>query len=296
MKKRLPPLKAMIALESVVRLGSVTEAASELTVTHGAVSKQIATLEDWFGRRLFHKNRKQMLPTSEALKLANVASDAFGMIGEAVADLERTPDTTLLRILAPSTFAMRWLLPRVWSLSVAEERVALQIRQTDSDEKWEELPFDVAIRRDLQPQSPWVAVPFLNEKLTLVVAPHCADRLQKPTDLSQFPVLCASTRPGELQKWLTAAGVSSVPKRIEFPHFYLALEAALAGAGALVCHRETIGDILARSDLIEPWPSLLVDGPVYAAVYDSNSPRLGAVGAFVSWLSIAGSLSPTTQS
>ena len=39
MSRDLPPLNALRAFEAVVRLGSVTGAADELHVTHGAVSR-----------------------------------------------------------------------------------------------------------------------------------------------------------------------------------------------------------------------------------------------------------------
>ncbi|HEY4200194.1 MAG TPA: LysR substrate-binding domain-containing protein [Devosiaceae bacterium] len=283
-------MKALIAFESVVRLGSVTSAADELFVTHGAISKQIATLEDWFGRPLFHKNRKHMQPTDEAMTLAEATDRAWEMIAETVAELRRDADATILKVIAPSTFAMRWLIPRVWSFSEEHAQISVQVRQTDSLDAWLDIPFDVAIRSDPHAPDHLTTTPFLREKLILAISPRLllAGKLASPADLPAGSILRAATRPGELEAWLKAAGMSQAPRKAaSFPHFYLALEAALAGMGALVCPLETIGDLLFKGELIEPWPHIRVDGPTYAALYDANSPQVQPARTFVTWLSLA---------
>ena len=45
----LPPLNAIRAFEAAARRCSFNDAAAELGVTHGAVSRQIRLLEDWLG-------------------------------------------------------------------------------------------------------------------------------------------------------------------------------------------------------------------------------------------------------
>ena len=55
MTLRLPPLNALRAFEATARLGGVSQAAQELHVTHGAVSRQIRLLESDLGRALFSR-------------------------------------------------------------------------------------------------------------------------------------------------------------------------------------------------------------------------------------------------
>lgn len=54
--RRLPPLNTLRIFEVAARTGSYAEAGLELGITHGAVSRQIATLEGWLGQRLFVKD------------------------------------------------------------------------------------------------------------------------------------------------------------------------------------------------------------------------------------------------
>ena len=51
-RRPLPPLNALRAFEAFGRHGRMTTAADELFVTHGAVSRQVRSLEDQVGVRL----------------------------------------------------------------------------------------------------------------------------------------------------------------------------------------------------------------------------------------------------
>jgi LysR family transcriptional regulator, glycine cleavage system transcriptional activator len=51
MQRAMPPLNALRAFEAAARLGSLKAAAVEASVTHGAISRHIRLLEDWWVRR-----------------------------------------------------------------------------------------------------------------------------------------------------------------------------------------------------------------------------------------------------
>ncbi len=53
MKRRLPPLNALHTFEAAARLGKMIAAAEELSVTPGAVSRQVRQLELSLGVDLF---------------------------------------------------------------------------------------------------------------------------------------------------------------------------------------------------------------------------------------------------
>ena len=55
MARDLPSLNALKAFEVAARLESMSQAADELHVTHGAVSRQIRQLEEELGVALFDK-------------------------------------------------------------------------------------------------------------------------------------------------------------------------------------------------------------------------------------------------
>ncbi|KAB0268015.1 LysR substrate-binding domain-containing protein [Microvirga brassicacearum] len=287
MRRNLPPLKSLVALESVIRHKSVTKAADELFVTHGAISKHIASVEDWIGLPLFAKKRRSMQPTEAALKLAEAANKAWTLIADSVDAARAEEEPTVLNVVCPATFSMRWLIPRVWDFSAKHPRISVLIRQTHTGDKWLETPFDVAIRSAGPIPARYASNCFLREELALLVSPRA---VSKPgamiADMHGIKLLRAMTRPGELEAWLKAAGApgGAVASAQAFPHFYIALEAALAGAGALICPLETVRDLLERGDLIEPWPRIRIPGPDHEAIYDPGTAQARAAETFSDWL------------
>ena len=63
-----PSLNALRALEATVRLSSMSAAADELSVTHGAVSRHIRSLEDMFGMPLLLRGARSVQATPEGAR------------------------------------------------------------------------------------------------------------------------------------------------------------------------------------------------------------------------------------
>src|SRR5690606_21857108 len=129
MNRRSLPLNALRAFESVGRHRSFSHAATELGVTHGAVSRQISMLESLLGLRLFRRSQPIEL-TSEGEELFSGVAPAFDRLSTAVDSLMCSSDQTALLVNAPPTFTMKWLIPR---LSVFQRRHSkAEIRLTTS--------------------------------------------------------------------------------------------------------------------------------------------------------------------
>ena len=289
MRWHLPSPRAVIALESVVRNGSVTAAAAELGVTQSAVSKQLTSLECWIGCPLFEPDRRQMIPTPAARRLADAAGVAWGVLAAAVDEVARRPKGWSLRVIAPATFAMRWLLPRLPAFHAGSPAIKVSVRQTHTPESWLDLPFDVAIRRGDQPSARLATTTFLREDLILVAAARSG--LGEIDRLGEMPLLEADTRPGELSAWLVAArtrlGEQAIPKRVRptrFAHFYIALEAALQGQGLLVAPSVVVGNLVDEGALDVLFPQISVPGRPYWLGFDPQGPKVEAVQQFSGWL------------
>ena len=75
MQRRVPPLNALRAFEAAGRLGSFKQAAAELHVTHGAVSRHVQVLEHWLGAPMFRRlNRRVLLTEAGNAYLAEVSA------------------------------------------------------------------------------------------------------------------------------------------------------------------------------------------------------------------------------
>lgn len=113
MRRAIPNLAALLALESAGRLSSFSRAAEELGVTQGAISRQIRALEMEVGGPLFERS-------SFGVKLTLRGAGYAEAVRSCLTDLEAATDTArvreagrVLRIAVPPTFAARWLVPKL---------------------------------------------------------------------------------------------------------------------------------------------------------------------------------------
>ena len=74
--RQLPPLSALRAFDATARLGSVTRAAEELGRTHGAVSRQLRSLQDHLGGPLFDKAGAGLRLNAQGIALQPVVAEA----------------------------------------------------------------------------------------------------------------------------------------------------------------------------------------------------------------------------
>jgi LysR family glycine cleavage system transcriptional activator len=172
--RRLPPLNTLRVFEVAARTGSYAAAGAELGLTHGAVSRQIAALERWLGQCLFVRTGRRMAATPAARAFAAEVSLSFDRVITAAEACGRLDARRILRVSAPTTFAMRWLIPRLDRFHA--KRADIEVAVTTTTTLYDELRggFDVAIRRGSAEQDAWPrhrAVPFLDEADTLIVSP-----------------------------------------------------------------------------------------------------------------------------
>ena len=69
-RRFLPSISALRALEALDRLGSASAAAAELSLTQGAVSRQLQALERQLGLDLVHRDKKKLTLSAEAQEYA----------------------------------------------------------------------------------------------------------------------------------------------------------------------------------------------------------------------------------
>lgn len=131
MRRPLPPLNALRAFEAFARHGSMTTAADELCVTHGAVSRQVKQLQDQLGVVLVEgpRNRLQLTPAGRVL--ADGLTAPFDGIAQAVAAARSGQGVRReIEIACLGTFAMKWLIPRLSRF--VEQHPDLKVRVSES--------------------------------------------------------------------------------------------------------------------------------------------------------------------
>src|SRR5258706_15072648 len=114
MTRRLPPLNALRAFEAVARHQSVSAAADELCVTHSAVSRHVAKLEDHLGEKLFSRHHQRLELSARGAAYATELTHLFDRIEVATAtNFSAVALRRPLHIGVYPTFAHRVLIPRL---------------------------------------------------------------------------------------------------------------------------------------------------------------------------------------
>jgi len=288
----LPPLNSLRAFEAAARLGSFKAAALELHVTHGAISRHLQQLEAWLGQSLFERHNRRVELTDAARRYYHEVGAVFDRLALATAEQLDAGRHRVLRVSAPATFTLRWLLPRLSAFQL--EHAGVEVRLTASN-----LPlgapgdgYDVLIRGGPQTVSGYHAHEFLSEVRVPVCRPELLARhpLQRPLDLRQHTLLHAATYPRMWPDWLAAAGVPDLQPAhsLTLDHFYLTLQAALDGLGVAMGPLALVADDLAEGRLSAPFAGPALPAWRYFCYVPVARGEDSAVADFVAWLRVAG--------
>jgi DNA-binding transcriptional LysR family regulator len=290
--RRLPPLNALRIFEVAARTGSYAEAGVELGLTHGAVSRQISALEDWLGQRLFVRSGRRMVATPAARAFAAEVSLSFDRISGA-ADACGRPAAArrTLRVDAPTTLAIRWLIPRLERFHADRPEVEVVVMTATTLHDDLQGGFDVAIRRGVAEQSVWPhyrALHFLDEADTLIVSPTLQERmpLRTPSDIAGHTLLASETRPGDWSAWLEQAGLSPGPeqRRRVFDHLFVTLQAVTDGLGLGIGPLPILQNDIAAGRLLTPFPGITVPRTGYVVLTPLDADKTSSLRLFIDWL------------
>ncbi len=133
LRRRLPSLNCLFAIEAVGRHLSFTEAADELGITQPAVSKAIRTTEDALGFPLFERNRRGLRMTPNGKAIYKEARFVLNQMLKTVNELTGEADNPIVRACFSSSFVALWMLPRLPEFSKAYPNIALHLDESDSD-------------------------------------------------------------------------------------------------------------------------------------------------------------------
>lgn len=287
MNRRLPPLNALRVFETAARLESFSAAAAQLNVTHGAVSRQIAQLEDWLGVALFQRHGRRVQLSDAGRQYLPVLQTAFDNIATATEKLTSNR-SRLLRINVTPTLAMHWLLPRLTRFQRRHPGVELRLATSDAAINNQHADFDIAIRRGNDHWHGFVSHTFLTEHELPALSPALLARqpLRDAADLAEHTLLHSETRPVAWERWLAAAGQPALQAagHQHFDHYYLALQAAIDGLGVTLGPLPVIEELLASGKLVTPLPGPLVRVRGYSWVLPLALAEDPLCADFCTWL------------
>lgn len=260
MSRDLPPLNALKAFEATARLNSVSKAAESLSVTHGAVSRQLKLLEEHLGIALFVKQGRGLKLTDAGSRLRDASAEAFERLRLVCAELSQAQAQAPFVLGCSGSLLARWFIPRLGRLNsdLPDLRLHLSAGEGDLDPRRPGLD---ALLMFAEP--PWPAdmdvFELAEERIGPVLSPrfHGFEALQNcaAKDLLKHALLHTTSRPQAWPSWARRNGLEPEALTLGqgFEHLYYLLEAAVAGLGIAIAPEPLVIDDLRAGRLAAPW-------------------------------------------
>ncbi len=278
MTPRLPPLYALRAFEAAARLGSFTLAAQSLCITQSAVSRHVRNLEESLGCALFERRGSKLALTFAGRILALELERGFNVIEDACA--AASSQRGALRLKAPSTITMRWLLHVLESFQADDQRNRVELTSTWMDKDSVDFrtePFDCAVLLGTGEFPPeWCSVRLFDEWLVPVCSPAIhADRDWCIQDLGSVELIHPSRDRRDWRRWLERQNAAnSISWRADgklFDTLELGISAAAQGHGVSIGDLALVDAQLRAGSLVMPIRTAVRSGDSYYLVWPERS-------------------------
>jgi LysR family glycine cleavage system transcriptional activator len=290
--RRLPPLNALRAFEAAARHLSFSRAADELSVTPGAISQQMRTLEEWLGTPLFKRAPKGLELTEAGAAALPHMREGFDNLLTAVRLIQSGHGPQRVTVSVAPSFASKWLVPRLDQFQARYPDLDVYLHADMDVVDFAEADVDLAIRFGRGGYKGLASERLMSESIVPVCAPNLLKgnaAIKAPQDLlAQTLIHDDSDKDGVVTwpMWLKAAGVEG-DAGLRGPRFNqssLVIEAAVAGKGvALARYALALADLEAAR-LVIPFGQQTPTDFSYWVVYPEAKAALPEVAAFIDWL------------
>ena len=293
MNRGILPLNALRAFEASARHMSFSRAAEELCVTHSAISHQIKQLEGLLDLKLFRRTNRGVLLTESGEMLFPILSESFDRIGETLDGLIKGTEETTISVTTTPSFATKWLMPRLGRWRMAHEALSIHLLPTLRFLDLTKGEADVGVRCGIPPWTGLKSDPIVPIHMSPVCSPSLLSgraRLKRPRDVLKFALLHADISGHALGEewtsWLTAAGVSDVPKLagLSFHDPNLALQAAIDGLGIAMGYLELAEQDISMGRLVYPFELTVRHSFSYYLTYPTARAQTPKIKAFRDWI------------
>ncbi|MEX0285476.1 MAG: LysR substrate-binding domain-containing protein [Paracoccaceae bacterium] len=240
-----PSLNALRVFLAAARLGSLKLAASELSVTPGAVSHQVRQLERALGTPLFQRRNNGIELTPAGAALAEEAAAGLAILHGALENVAR--DAHELTVSVSMTLATRWLIPRLESFRARNPHARIRLETVNGTGLPDRTAADIAIayvRRDDLPDGADI---LLKDRCR----PHLSPSAVRPS-WRTIPALQSATGNWDWDLWLRSTGQEGIMLQYaaSFDVDDAALRAAVAGMGMVLCPDFMVADDVAAGRLV----------------------------------------------
>jgi len=283
-KRSQLPLTALRAFEAFARLGKMSLAADELCVTHGAVSRQVRSLEAVCGVKLTQGPRNALKLTDAGERMARSLGHTFDELEQSFREVRAAADREL-HVSCVGTLAMKWLIPRLSGFHARHPELAIRVTEAYGPVDFTREPFDAAIRLGVSLDNDGLtAIPLLDNSHGPVMSPALMAGGVDLAELAALPRLHTRPHRQAWDEWSEHAriAVPDAAENREYEHLFYMLEAAVAGLGVGLSPWIYVANDIASGRLVAPYGFTPTPAKFHLVIPDAPPKR--GLAAFRAWL------------
>ena len=282
------PLNPLRTFAIAARHRTFTSAARHMNVSQVAISRQITTLEDYLGVKLFDRNARSVALTDQGRNFAREIGTLFDDIEKATERVRYKEQANVINLRIYPTLAHYWLLPKLGDFSRRHPNYQIRFDTVVEPLDFRGTHLDVAIQLGNQTWRETRSRKLFDEVIDVVCSPDYAARFDDfadPARLDDAQLLHARYRFQEWSVWAAEAGYTIRDNEgMVFDSSLLVYSAARQGVGLALGQIGLLDSELRSRTLVRPFMKPVETGTAFHAVWPTMNSVSLQTRHFIDWL------------
>ncbi|MDU9036645.1 LysR family transcriptional regulator [Pseudomonas corrugata] len=288
MRRKIPSTAALVSFEAAARHESFTKAAQELSLTQGAICRQIASLEDFLSVELFRRSRRGVKLTEAGLSYSRRVATQLDAVERDTLSVMGHTGANVIELAVVPTFGTQWLLPRLKDFQQQHPEVTVNLTNRTRPFLFADTDFDAAIYFGDADWSGTESHKLMGENPMPVCSPALlGDRNNlTPQAIAELPLLQQTTRPYAWRQWFNAQDLN-IARDLTGPRyelFSMLAQAAMHDMGIALIPPFLIQRELAEKRLVVANSNALSSIKAYYLMIPERKVESASLRAFRDWL------------
>jgi DNA-binding transcriptional LysR family regulator len=288
MRRKIPSTAALVSFEAAARHESFTKAAQELSLTQGAICRQIASLEDFLGVELFRRSRRGVKLTEAGLSYSRRVATQLDAVERDTLSVMGHTGANVIELAVVPTFGTQWLLPRLKDFQQQHPEVTVNLTNRTRPFLFADTDFDAAIYFGDADWSGTESHKLMGENPMPVCSPTLLGNRNSltPQAIAELPLLQQTTRPYAWRQWFNAQNLN-IARDLTGPRyelFSMLAQAAMHDMGIALIPPFLIQRELAEKRLVVANRNALSSIKAYYLMIPERKVESASLRAFRDWL------------
>ncbi|MEC6745035.1 MULTISPECIES: LysR family transcriptional regulator [Pseudomonas] len=288
MRRKIPSTTALVCFEAAARHESFTKAAQELSLTQGAVCRQVGGLEEFLNVELFRRSRRGVKLTEAGLSYSRRVATQLDAVERDTLSVMGQQGANVIELALVPTFGTQWLLPRLKDFQRLHPEVTVNLTNRTRPFLFADTHFDAAIYFGDADWSGTQSHRLMGENPVPVCSPAllAGQASLSAEDLAQLPLLQQTTRPYAWRQWFNSLEMN-VARDMTGPRyelFSMLAQAAMHEMGVALIPPFLIQHELGEGRLVIANPHALSSIKAYYLMIPERKVESASLRAFRDWL------------